>query len=59
MVFIFLVIASLAFGTLLKGSDAGYYLLRFLQSDINYYILLLITLLTAASGAAYIFEKNN
>jgi len=59
MVFIFLVIGFLAIGTLLKGSDAGYYMLRFLQSDINYYILLLITLLTAASGAAYIFEKNN
>ena len=59
MIFIFLVIGFLAIGTLFKTSDAGLYMLRFLQSEINYYILLLITLLTAASGAAYIFEKNN
>jgi CDP-diacylglycerol--glycerol-3-phosphate 3-phosphatidyltransferase len=58
MTFIFLIIAFLSIGTLLKGSDAGYYMLRYLQSGINYYLLVLITLLTAASGAAYIFEKN-
>jgi CDP-diacylglycerol--glycerol-3-phosphate 3-phosphatidyltransferase len=58
MVFIFLIIAFYSFGTTLKGTDAGYYMLRYLQTDINYYILLIITLLTAASGAAYIFEKN-
>lgn len=59
MVFIFLIIGFMAIGILFKGSDTGYYLLRFLQSDINYFILLIITLLTAASGIAYIFEKNN
>lgn len=58
MVFIFVIIAFLSFGTILSGSDIGYYMLRYLQSDVNYYLLLLITLLTAASGAAYIFEKN-
>ena len=58
MVFIFLIIAFLSVGTLLKGSDAGYYMLRYLQSSLNYYILIFITLLTAASGAAYIFEKK-
>ena len=58
MTFVFLIIALLSVGTLLKGTDAGYYMLRFLQSDINYYLLLLITLLTAASGFTYIFEKN-
>ena len=59
MTFIFLIIGMMAFGILLKGSDSGYYMLRFLQSGINYYLLLIITLLTAASGIAYIFEKNN
>ncbi len=58
MTFIFLIIGFLSIGTLLKGSDAGYYMLRYLQSNLNYYILVIITLLTAASGAAYIFEKN-
>ena len=58
MTFIFLVIALLAIGTLLKDSQAGYYMLKFLQSDINYYLLLVITLLTAASGFAYAFEKK-
>jgi CDP-diacylglycerol---glycerol-3-phosphate 3-phosphatidyltransferase len=58
MIFIFLVLGCLSFGTLLTGTEAGYFLLRFLQSEINYYLLLLITLLTVASGIAYIFEKN-
>jgi len=58
MVFIFLIIAFFSIGTLLKGSDAGYYMLGYLQSGLNYYILVIITILTAASGAAYIFEKN-
>jgi len=58
MTFIFLVIAFHSTGVLLKGTDTGYYMLRYLQSDLNYYILVIITLLTAASGAAYIFEKK-
>ena len=58
MTFIFLVIALHSTGVLLKGTDTGYYMLRYLQSDLNYYILVIITLLTAASGAAYIFEKK-
>lgn len=59
MTFIFLIIALLSVGTLLKDSNTGYYMLKFLQSDINYYILLIITLLTAASGFAYAFEKKH
>lgn len=58
MVFVFMIIGFLSVGTLLKGTDTGYYMLRFLQSQVNYYILVLITILTAASGAAYIFEKK-
>ena len=59
MAFVFMVIGLLSVGTLLKGSDAGYYMLRYLQSDLNYYLLLIITLLTVVSGFVYIFEKNN
>jgi CDP-diacylglycerol--glycerol-3-phosphate 3-phosphatidyltransferase len=59
MTFVFLVIGLLSVETLFEGTGAGYYILRFLQSNINYYLLLIITLLTAASGFAYIFEKNN
>jgi len=58
MTFIFLVIGLMSIGILLRGTDTGYYMLRYLQSGINYYILLIITFLTAASGIAYIFEKT-
>jgi len=58
MVFIFLVIGLLAAASLLKTESVSQSLINFLHSDINYYILLLITLLTAASGIAYIFESN-
>ena len=58
MVFIFLVIGLLAAASLLKGGSVSQVLINYLHSDINYYILLLITLLTAASGIAYIFESN-
>lgn len=59
MTFIFIIIGCLSFGTLLTGSDIGYFMLRFLQSSINYYLLVIITLLTAASGAVYMFEKSS
>jgi len=58
MAFIFIVIGCLSFGTLLTGSDTGYFMLRYLQSCLNYYLLFIISLLTAASGVTYIFEKN-
>lgn len=58
MVFIFLVIGFLAAASLLNQSSVSQVLINYLHSDINYYILLLITLLTAASGVAYIFESN-
>ena len=58
MTFIFIVIGFLSIASLLNGSLFSQSLINYLHSDINYYILLLITLLTAASGIAYIFESN-
>lgn len=57
MTFIFLVIGFYAIASI-SGGAFSQSLISYLHSDINYYILLLITLLTAASGAAYIFESN-
>jgi CDP-diacylglycerol--glycerol-3-phosphate 3-phosphatidyltransferase len=58
MTFIFIVIGFFSLASLLNGSPFSQSLISYLHSDINYYILLLITLLTAASGIAYIFESN-
>ena len=58
MAFIFLIIGLFSIVSLLKGSAAKISIINYLHSDINYYILLLITILTAASGIAYIFESN-
>jgi CDP-diacylglycerol--glycerol-3-phosphate 3-phosphatidyltransferase len=58
MTYIFLVIGSAAavaaFGTEGFGSIAA----SFLFSNLNYYILFIITILTVASGVAYIFESG-
>lgn len=60
MTFIFLIIGFVAAASLLssQNSNVSQGLINYLHSDINYYILLLITLLTAASGIAYIIESN-
>jgi CDP-diacylglycerol--glycerol-3-phosphate 3-phosphatidyltransferase len=58
MTFIFLIIGIMAFAMLFSPSGLSVSLINYLHSDINYYILLLITLLTAASGITYIFESN-
>ncbi len=58
MVFIFLIIGLFSSAALLKDSPANISIINYLHSDIIYYILLLITILTAASGIAYIFESN-
>lgn len=59
MAFIFLVIGLYSIASLLSPSALSASLINYLHSDINYYILLLITLLTAASGIVYIFESNS
>lgn len=58
MAFIFLVIGFFGAASLLNPGSVSQVLINYLHSDINYYILLLITFLTAASGVAYIFESN-
>lgn len=58
MAFIFLIIALVAVSSLSSGSDFSSNIIRYLHSDFNYYILLLVTLLTVASGITYIFESN-
>ncbi len=57
MTFIFIVIALAAAAAVLPPGAAKP-ITDYLHSDINYYILLLITLLTAASGIAYIIESG-
>jgi len=58
MTFIFIIIGLFSTASLLSPSGISVSIINYLHSDINYYILLLITLLTAASGIAYIFESN-
>ncbi len=58
LTYIFVVIGSVALGMTFSGTVFETKLFSFLYSDYNYYILLLITLLTVASGAAYIFESK-
>ncbi|MCI0449439.1 MAG: CDP-alcohol phosphatidyltransferase family protein [Chlorobi bacterium] len=58
MTFIFLIIGSLALASLFQNTALNAFLISYLHSIINYYLLLLITILTVASGAAYIFESK-
>ena len=58
MSFIFLIIGLISISALATGSGISISINNYLQSQINYYILLLITVLTAASGVAYIFESG-
>jgi len=58
MTYIFIVIGAVAVAAAFKGSTVSVKLTSFLYSDWNYYILLLITFLTVASGVAYIFESG-
>ncbi len=59
MTFIFLIIGLVSLAAILaEGGSVSLSIINYLHSDINYYILLLVTLLTAASGIAYIFESG-
>jgi CDP-diacylglycerol--glycerol-3-phosphate 3-phosphatidyltransferase len=58
MTFIFLIIGSMALAALFQNAALSAFLIKYLHSIINYYLLLLITILTVASGAAYIFESK-
>jgi CDP-diacylglycerol--glycerol-3-phosphate 3-phosphatidyltransferase len=58
MTYIFIVIFAITAGMTFKGTEFGGKVFAFLYSDLNYYILMFITLLTVLSGAAYIFESR-
>lgn len=58
MTYIFIILGFMVIGVTFSGSETGRVIFDFLYSDINYYILFLITILTVLSGAAYIFERN-
>ena len=58
MTYIFFVIGFSGIVVTFKDSAAGIKLASFLNSEWNNYLLLFITLLTVASGIAYIFEST-
>ncbi len=57
MTYIFIIIGFIAI-TKISNSEISRVLTNFLYSEINYYLLLLIAILTAISGIAYIFESK-
>ncbi len=59
MTYIFLVIGFFVLALTFKDSSFGKTISSYLYSKWNYYLLLLITILTAASGVVYIFESNS
>jgi CDP-diacylglycerol--glycerol-3-phosphate 3-phosphatidyltransferase len=58
MVYIFCVIGFFAISLTFSGTGFGLSLRDIVFSDLNYYLLMLVTILTAASGVAYIFETT-
>jgi hypothetical protein len=58
MTYIFVVIVFITLGVTFRDSELSNTVFAFLYSDINYYILFAIMLLTALSGIAYIFESR-
>lgn len=58
MSFIFIVIGFMAISSLSQGSALSVFLNNYLHWEFNYYLLLLITILTVASGVMYVFESN-
>jgi CDP-diacylglycerol--glycerol-3-phosphate 3-phosphatidyltransferase len=58
MVYIFCVIGFLSISLTFSGTAFGLAVHDIVFSDLNYYLLMIISVLTAASGVAYIFESN-
>jgi phosphatidylglycerophosphate synthase len=58
MTYIFIIIFAVTAGMTFEGTEFGGNVFAFLYSDLNYYLLLLITTLTVLSGAVYIFESR-
>jgi CDP-diacylglycerol---glycerol-3-phosphate 3-phosphatidyltransferase len=59
MVYIFCVIGFFAIGLTFSGTGFGQAVRGLVFSGLNYYSLMIISILTAASGVAYIFESNS
>lgn len=58
MTYIFIVIGFFAAGTTFGNSESGKFFFDFLYSDLNYYLLFAVTILTVLSGIAYVFEAR-
>lgn len=58
MTYIFVVIGFMAIGITFKNTLLYKTSISYLNSDINYYIMLLITALTVGSAIAYFFETS-
>jgi CDP-diacylglycerol--glycerol-3-phosphate 3-phosphatidyltransferase len=58
MTYIFIIIGFRVIAISFKGAGLSTITNDFLYSDYNYYILILITLLTVISGFAYFFESH-
>lgn len=58
MTYLFVVIGFTTIGVTFRGSELSSTVFAFLYSDLNYYLLFAVTLLTVFSGIAYIFESR-
>jgi CDP-diacylglycerol--glycerol-3-phosphate 3-phosphatidyltransferase len=58
LTYIFVVIGFISIGSVFGDTEFSRTVYGFLYSELNYYILLFITLLTVASAIAYIFESR-
>jgi CDP-diacylglycerol--glycerol-3-phosphate 3-phosphatidyltransferase len=58
MLYIFLILAFFALYSVLGNSETKNLIKVFLNSEINYYLLFFIAIITAASGIAYLFESE-
>ena len=58
MTYIFVVLVFITAGVTFRDTELSSNIFAFLYSDLNYYILFLITLLTVLSGIAYLFESR-
>ena len=59
MTFIFIIIGFIVLSNIFVNSQVSKTLIAFLYSDTSYYLLLVITILTIVSAAAYLFESKN
>lgn len=58
MCYIFLIIGFFTIAVTLPGTVTNNLIYKFLYSELNYYLILIITILTVTSGFAYFFESR-